>query len=201
MKYFTHSFVARQLLLRIYALLSVQFPGLKLRLCRKWQIWGMCSGGCSAWSPASCAADAAATGRRNTTMATIGWENQLSNPQKSKIIWNLIWTPPKSQLWDCQFICLIDVITNMNDPTHIFKHGPPCPGANNIGKISFTFSRIWQSFSNTWGKWECLHIEICTFCRLKIQSSPILLAGSSWPPWGETSTGGGPTKRLELDIS
>ena len=103
--------------------------------------------------------------------------------------------------WDCQFICLIDVITNMNDPAHIFKYGPPCPGANNIGKISFTFPRIWQSFSNTWGKWECLHIEICTFCRLKIQSSPILLAGSSWPPWGETSTGGGPTKRLELDIS
>ena len=68
--------------------LSVKFPGLKLRLCRKWQIWGLFSGGCSAWSPASCAADAAATGRRNTTMATIGWENQLSNPQKSKIIWN-----------------------------------------------------------------------------------------------------------------
>ena len=28
-------FVARQLLSRIYALLSVKFPGLKLRLCKK----------------------------------------------------------------------------------------------------------------------------------------------------------------------
>ena len=77
----------------------------------------------------------------------------------------LIWTPPKSQWWDCQSICLIDVITYMNDPALIFKYGSLCPGATKIGKISFTFPRIWQSFSNTWGKWECLHIEICTLCR------------------------------------
>merc|ERR1711934_1281201 len=35
-------FVARQLLSRIYALLSVKFPGLKMRLCKKdykYQVW------------------------------------------------------------------------------------------------------------------------------------------------------------------
>ena len=35
-------FVARQLLSRIYALLSVKFPGLKLRLCKKNDKYQVC---------------------------------------------------------------------------------------------------------------------------------------------------------------
>ena len=37
-------FVARQLLSRIYALLSVKFPGLKLRLCKKNDNYQVCLG-------------------------------------------------------------------------------------------------------------------------------------------------------------